>query len=79
MFVATPSVPILELKSISKRFGGLQVLKSIDLAIVPGERCAIIGPNGAGQDHALQYHLRTVATDERRGVLPRYAHRPKEP
>ena len=40
---------MLELKSLSKTFGGLQAVRGISLKIMPGDRKAIIGPNGAGK------------------------------
>ncbi len=42
-------MPILEVKSLYKDFGGLKVLFGINLALEEGERHAIIGPNGAGK------------------------------
>jgi branched-chain amino acid transport system ATP-binding protein len=41
--------PVLELKRVSKSFGGLQAVRGVDLQIFPGDRKAIIGPNGAGK------------------------------
>lgn len=40
---------ILELKSIGKHFGGLEVLSKIDLDIDEGKITSVIGPNGAGK------------------------------
>jgi branched-chain amino acid transport system ATP-binding protein len=42
-------VAALELKGLSKSFGGLQATRDVSLRIMPGDRKAIIGPNGAGK------------------------------
>lgn len=39
----------LEVRSLSKRFGGLTVSESIDFDLTSGDRKALIGPNGAGK------------------------------
>src|SRR5436309_10337571 len=41
--------PVLELKRLSKSFGGLHAVRGIDLQVFQGDRKAIIGPNGAGK------------------------------
>jgi branched-chain amino acid transport system ATP-binding protein len=41
--------PILRLRGVGRRFGGVHAVKDVDLEIPPGERRAILGPNGAGK------------------------------
>jgi branched-chain amino acid transport system ATP-binding protein len=40
---------MLELQSISKHFGGLNVLREVDLRVPQGAIFGLIGPNGAGK------------------------------
>jgi branched-chain amino acid transport system ATP-binding protein len=46
---ANGSEPVLELRALSKSFGGLRAVRDVTLKIMPGDRKAIIGPNGAGK------------------------------
>jgi branched-chain amino acid transport system ATP-binding protein len=41
--------PVLEVRHLSKAFGGLKVTHDVSFAIPRGELSAIIGPNGAGK------------------------------
>ena len=42
-------VPVLELRALSKSFGGLQATRDVSFRVMAGDRKAIIGPNGAGK------------------------------
>jgi len=46
---AASAAPILRLRGVGRRFGGLQAVRDVDLEIRSGERRAILGPNGAGK------------------------------
>jgi branched-chain amino acid transport system ATP-binding protein len=41
--------PLLELRKLSKSFGGLRVIDELDLRVNEGEIVSLIGPNGAGK------------------------------
>jgi branched-chain amino acid transport system ATP-binding protein len=41
--------PILLLRGVGRRFGGLRAVDAVDLEIRQGDRRAILGPNGAGK------------------------------
>jgi len=41
--------PILRLRGVGRRFGGVVAVSGVDLEVRPGERRAILGPNGAGK------------------------------
>src|ERR1043165_3151169 len=46
---ANGATPVLELKGLSKSFGGLHAVRGVTFRVMPGDRKAIIGPNGAGK------------------------------
>lgn len=41
--------PVIELRSLDKKFGELRIIQGLDLVVHRGERHALIGPNGAGK------------------------------
>ena len=42
---------VLSLKGISKHFGAVAALTEVDLEVFPGEVVALVGDNGAGNQH----------------------------
>jgi branched-chain amino acid transport system ATP-binding protein len=49
--MSTPSstTPVLDVRAISKRFGGVKAVNNVSLNVMPGEIVSLIGPNGAGK------------------------------
>lgn len=41
--------PLLNVSKVSKQFGGLKALNTVDLTVFEGEIVGLIGPNGAGK------------------------------
>jgi branched-chain amino acid transport system ATP-binding protein len=41
--------PLIEARSLTKRFGGIIAVNALDLAVEPGELVGLIGPNGCGK------------------------------
>ena len=42
-------MPVLEVRSVSKNFGGVEALKDVSLVVEQSEIVGLIGPNGAGK------------------------------
>jgi len=55
---------LLEVRGVSKRFGGVQALQAVDFAGLPGEVHGLIGPNGAGKSTLVGCVAGMVAIDE---------------
>ncbi len=56
------AVPMVKAEGVHKRFGRLEVLKGIDLEVLPREVVVIIGPSGSGKSTFLRCinHLEQV-------------------
>ena len=46
--------PVLRIEGATVAFGGLVAVNDVSFEVERGSITALIGPNGAGQDHALQ-------------------------
>ena len=72
--VATPGLPRregqprVEMRGIYKSYGALDVLKSVDLQIAPGEVIGLVGDNGAGKS-TLMKMLAGAETPDRGEIL----------
>ena len=48
-----PGQPLLEIRAVSLRFGGIRALNEISFSLTQGHVHAVIGPNGAGKSSLL--------------------------
>ena len=53
----------LECENISKSYGDKKVLDSVSLKILPGDKIALIGPNGVGKSTLLQILVEELKAD----------------
>jgi ABC-type branched-subunit amino acid transport system ATPase component len=45
----SPAVAVLEIRGLTRRFGGLTAVDGLDLTVNEGEIVSLVGPNGAGK------------------------------
>jgi branched-chain amino acid transport system ATP-binding protein len=48
------SVPVLNVRNLTKRYGGLTAVKNLNLTLDGGEILGLIGPNGSGKSTAMK-------------------------
>jgi simple sugar transport system ATP-binding protein len=58
------SQPILELKEVSKHFGGLVAVDQVSLTMYPGEVVGLLGDNGAGKSTLIKLISGVYRPDE---------------
>ena len=46
--------PILQLRGLQRRVGSTEILRGIDLDVMPGEVIGVIGPSGSGKSSLLR-------------------------
>ena len=46
--------PVLEVRGLTKRFGGLTAVKNLGFEVNSGEIFGLIGPNGSGKSTAMK-------------------------
>ncbi len=74
-------MPLLELRDVDRRFGGILALDSLSLDVEAGEIVGLIGPNGAGKTTAFNIITRLYRPDagdvlfDGRSLLRTPAHR----
>lgn len=51
--MSAPATPLLEIRQLTVRFGGLLAVDALDLEVRAGEVYALVGPNGAGKTTVL--------------------------
>jgi ATP-binding cassette subfamily F protein 3 len=53
----------VQLRSVSKAFDGVQILRAVEATVMNGERVGVVGPNGSGKSVLLRLMLGLVAPD----------------
>jgi simple sugar transport system ATP-binding protein len=58
------AIPLLEMRRVSKRFGGLDAVRGVHLELYSGDVLALLGDNGAGKSTLMKILAGAIAPDE---------------
>ncbi|BDQ34979.1 ATP-binding cassette domain-containing protein [Pseudodesulfovibrio portus] len=56
--------PLVEMRHISKRFGGVHAVKNVTIDLMPGEVVGVVGHNGAGKTVLMKALSGAIPADE---------------
>src|SRR5690606_40427531 len=65
----TDQPPAILLEGLTKRFGRVQALAGIDLAVAPGTVLGLLGPNGAGKTTTVRILTTILKPDGGRALV----------
>ncbi len=63
------SQPLLDIRGVTKRFGGIQAVAEANLRVERGEMIGLVGPNGCGKSTTLNIVAGLLNPDEGEGVF----------
>ncbi len=66
------AAPMIEVESLTKRFGPVRALAGVDLAAEPGTVLALLGPNGAGKTTLVRILATLLRPDSGRAYVAGY-------
>lgn len=71
--------PLFEMRGIRKTFGATVALDGVDIAVAPGEVCALVGQNGAGKSTLMGVLSGALHPDAGTMIIDGAPYRPKSP
>ena len=66
---ATGQTPAIRVEALTKRFGTVEALRGVDLAVAPGTVLGLLGPNGAGKTTAVRILTTILRPDDGRAEV----------